>query len=145
MLVRALARSAVAPIRATPAGARGFASTSAWSQSHSSSASSTTTRGAFLRPREAPANGGLRSAQPREARPAVAEPHTPPHVTGEQSPNYPSTWSAGQNTRDNAMRGPRFEQTAVDFQPQPLSAMEMIQREPIRLVESRIVSCDGGE
>jgi NADH dehydrogenase (ubiquinone) Fe-S protein 6 len=43
------------------------------------------------------------------------------------------------------MKGPRFEQTKMEFQPQPLSAMEMIHREPIRLVEQRVVSCDGGE
>jgi NADH dehydrogenase (ubiquinone) Fe-S protein 6 len=43
------------------------------------------------------------------------------------------------------MRGPRFEQTNMDLQPQPLSAMAMIAEEPIRLVETRIASCDGGK
>lgn len=43
------------------------------------------------------------------------------------------------------MRGPRFEQLNMENQPQPLSAMEMIQREPIRLSSQRIASCDGGE
>jgi hypothetical protein len=43
------------------------------------------------------------------------------------------------------MKGPRFEQMDMALQPQPLSAMEMIQREPIRLVAARVVGCDGGE
>lgn len=46
--------------------------------------------------------------------------------------------------RENAMRGPRFEQTVYELQPTPLSAMQMISEEPIRLVEERIASCDGG-
>lgn len=33
----------------------------------------------------------------------------------------------------------------MEYQPQPLSAMEMIQREPIRLSTERITPCDGGE
>lgn len=42
------------------------------------------------------------------------------------------------------MRGPRFEQTIYELQPTPLSAMQMISEEPIRLVEERVASCDGG-
>lgn len=42
------------------------------------------------------------------------------------------------------MVGPRFEQTAEAFQPRPLAAIELIAEEPIRLVESRVASCDGG-
>lgn len=77
--------------------------------------------------------------------PPVAMPHTPPNVPEKQSPNYPTTWSETQNPRDMAMRGPRFEQMNMEFQPQPLSAMEMVQREPIRLSHKRVTSCDGGE
>ena len=109
------------------------------------STSSVALRGGFLRPREAPSNDRVPASSPRERRPAVAEPHTPPHIIPDQAPNYPHTWSRGQNPRENAMKGPRFEQTKMEFQPQPLSAMEMIHREPIRLVEQRVVSCDGGE
>lgn len=47
--------------------------------------------------------------------------------------------------RENAMRGPRFEQTCQELQPMPLSAMQMISEEPIRLVEERIASCNGGK
>lgn len=46
--------------------------------------------------------------------------------------------------RLNAMRGPRFEQTNMSFQPAPLAAIDMIAQEPIRLVDERIASCDGG-
>lgn len=42
------------------------------------------------------------------------------------------------------MKGPRFEQIDMRFQPQPLAAIEMIQREPIRLSSKRIAACDGG-
>lgn len=43
------------------------------------------------------------------------------------------------------MKGPRFEQMDLQFQPQPLAAIEMIQREPIRLSAKRVVACDGGK
>jgi NADH dehydrogenase (ubiquinone) Fe-S protein 6 len=43
------------------------------------------------------------------------------------------------------MRGPRFEQTAMDLQPNPLSAMGMVAQDPIRLVDGRRAVCDGGE
>jgi NADH dehydrogenase (ubiquinone) Fe-S protein 6 len=33
----------------------------------------------------------------------------------------------------------------MDLQPQPLSAMEMINAEPIRIVHGRKAVCDGGE
>lgn len=98
--------------------------------------------GFFQRPADVP--------QPTTAavatrKPKVAVPHTPPHVPKEQAPNYPTTWSETQNPRELAMRGPRFEQMDMEMQPQPLSAMEMIQREPIRLTPNRVQSCDGGE
>lgn len=43
------------------------------------------------------------------------------------------------------MVGPRFEQTAQQFQPMPLAAIELIAREPIRLVGGRVACCDGGQ
>lgn len=75
----------------------------------------------------------------------VAQPHTPPGIPTDQAPNYPTTWSETQNPRELAMRGPRFEQITTEYQPQPLSAMEMIQREPIRLTAKRVIECDGGD
>ncbi|KZT44381.1 hypothetical protein SISSUDRAFT_1038883 [Sistotremastrum suecicum HHB10207 ss-3] len=61
-----------------------------------------------------------------------------------QSPNLPSTWSTSQRPRPTANDGPRFEQTSVEYQPNALSAMELISREPIRLVDGRKAVCDGG-
>lgn len=98
--------------------------------------------GFFARPPVAPSSTALPTEQLRK--PPVAMPHTPPHIPAEQSPNYPTTWSESQNPREAAMRGPRFEQIDIDTQPMPLSAMEMIQREPIRLTGARIAACDGG-
>lgn len=43
------------------------------------------------------------------------------------------------------MSGPRFEQTAHAFQPAPLSAIELIAEQPIRLVNARSAVCDGGQ
>ena len=61
-----------------------------------------------------------------------------------QAPNYPGLWSENQRPRPTPATGPRFEQTAMQLQPQPLSAMEMIAEEPIRLSKTRIAACDGG-
>lgn len=101
--------------------------------------------GFFTRPPAAPAKSGLPKPTKASTTANVAQPHTPPHIPAEQSPNFPGTWSESQNPREQAMRGPRFEQLNVDLQPQPLSAMEMIQREPIRLTTKRIIECDGGD
>ena len=65
-------------------------------------------------------------------------------TTTQQSPNYPTTWSTSQRPRPALASSPRFEQTAMDLQPNPLSAMELIAKEPIRLVHGRKAVCDGG-
>jgi len=67
-----------------------------------------------------------------------------PATAIQQAPNYPTTWSTSQRPRPGPGSGPRFEQIAVEFQPNPLSAMELIAGEPIRLVQGRKASCDGG-
>ncbi|KAF4606696.1 hypothetical protein EYR38_000750 [Pleurotus pulmonarius] len=67
-----------------------------------------------------------------------------PSKTSPQAPNYPSTWSTSQSPRPAGSSGPRFEQTAMEVQPNPLSAMELIANEPIRLVHGRKAVCDGG-
>ncbi|KAG6857554.1 hypothetical protein H0H87_000153 [Tephrocybe sp. NHM501043] len=54
-----------------------------------------------------------------------------------QAPNYPTTWSTNQQSRAAATAGARFEQTALELQPNPLSAMELIANEPVRLVHGR--------
>lgn len=61
-----------------------------------------------------------------------------------QAPNFATTWSTSQRPRPQAQSGPRFEQTIMELQPNPLSAMEMISREPIRVVHGRKAVCDGG-
>lgn len=65
-------------------------------------------------------------------------------VTLRQAPNYPTVWSTNQAPRPGPGSGPRFEQTDMSLQPAPLSAMELIAQEPIRLVHGRRASCDGG-
>jgi NADH dehydrogenase (ubiquinone) Fe-S protein 6 len=65
-------------------------------------------------------------------------------ATLQQSPNYATTWSTNQAPRPGPGTGPRFEQTNMNLQPNPLSAMEMVAREPIRLVKGRTAVCDGG-
>ena len=62
-----------------------------------------------------------------------------------QSPNRAATWSTSQNPRPAGQSGPRFEQTAMDLQPNPLSAMELLANEPVRLVHGRKAVCDGGK
>ncbi|KLO14460.1 hypothetical protein SCHPADRAFT_826313 [Schizopora paradoxa] len=69
---------------------------------------------------------------------------TTPASASAQSPNLSKPWSTSQRRRDDAYSEARFEQTALDFQPQPLSAMEMIHSEPIRIVHGRKAVCDGG-
>jgi len=61
-----------------------------------------------------------------------------------QAPNTPQTWSTSQQSRPPPASSPRFEQIAYEFQPAPLSAMEMINNEPIIFTETRIAVCEGG-
>jgi len=75
---------------------------------------------------------------------AVTKKADVPPPTIQQSPNYPTTWSTSQRPRPGPDFSARFEQTAMDLQPNPLSAMELIAKEPIRLVHGRKAVCDGG-
>ncbi|OCF33913.1 NADH dehydrogenase (ubiquinone) Fe-S protein 6 [Kwoniella heveanensis CBS 569] len=63
----------------------------------------------------------------------------------QQSPNVPSTWSTGQNPKPHAYDNQRFEQTALEWQPNPQSAMGMVAQDQVRLVHGRRATCDGGE
>ncbi|KAG5647981.1 hypothetical protein DXG03_007015 [Asterophora parasitica] len=74
---------------------------------------------------------------------APAKPQAAPPAAA-QAPNYPTTWSANQQPRPAAGANPRFEQTAMELQPNPLNAMELIANEPVRLVDGRKAVCDGG-
>lgn len=77
------------------------------------------------------------SAVPAEAKPIPA--------VASQAPNRATTWSTNQRARPAGQSGPRFEQTFMELQPNPLSAMELVANEPIRLVHGRKVVCDGGK
>ncbi|KAA6409028.1 MAG: NADH-ubiquinone oxidoreductase [Lasallia pustulata] len=61
-----------------------------------------------------------------------------------QAPNRKGVWSRSQQPRERAMSGPRFEQTLMEFQPQPEAAIELIHKQPVRWTQKRVVSCDGG-
>jgi len=76
--------------------------------------------------------------------PAATPLASTPATASAQSPNLSKAWSTSQRRRDDAYSEARFEQTALEFQPQPLSAMEMIHDEPIRIVHGRKAVCDGG-
>lgn len=98
-------------------------------------------QGDFVRPRT---DGQGISAQVRTP---IARATNPPGLVEygmEQSPNFASTWSPSQRPKSEAMKGPRFEQTDYRFQPQPLSAMELISNHPIQMTTKRVVACDGG-
>ena len=76
--------------------------------------------------------------------PGPLAPVTDSSVTS-QSPNYPTTWSTNQQPRPAPRSGPRFEHTFMELQPNPLSAMELVANEPVRVVHGRKAVCDGGE
>ncbi|OJJ44005.1 hypothetical protein ASPZODRAFT_135437 [Penicilliopsis zonata CBS 506.65] len=61
-----------------------------------------------------------------------------------QAPNRANTWAASQRPRAEAMSGPRFEQTVMEMQPQPMAAIELIHKQPVRWTKKRVVACDGG-
>jgi NADH dehydrogenase (ubiquinone) Fe-S protein 6 len=61
-----------------------------------------------------------------------------------QAPNYQTTWSINQRPRPAVSSEPRFEQTAMELQPNPASAMKLIADEPVRIIHGRKAVCDGG-
>ncbi|KIJ45583.1 hypothetical protein M422DRAFT_778803 [Sphaerobolus stellatus SS14] len=85
-----------------------------------------------------PSYSQLQSSSP------IISPDSVPKDAVPQAPNYAKTWSTSQRPRPIGKSEARFEQTDMSLQPQPLSAMEMINNEPIRLVEGRRAVCDGG-
>ncbi|KAF5314123.1 hypothetical protein D9611_006803 [Ephemerocybe angulata] len=84
------------------------------------------------------------SAQKAAAPTSVATGQAESTPTTWQAPNFPRTWSTNQAPRPLPGSNPRFEQTIMELQPAPLSAMEMIANEPIRVVQGRKAVCDGG-
>lgn len=63
----------------------------------------------------------------------------------QQSPNVAHTWSTSQMPKKEVYAGARFEQTALQMQPNSLSAQGMVSQDPIRMVNGRKATCDGGE
>ncbi|ETI24549.1 hypothetical protein G647_03918 [Cladophialophora carrionii CBS 160.54] len=82
--------------------------------------------------------GGARDA-PLQEFPDVAE-----KARVLQAPNRANVWSRNQMPREVAMSGPRFEQTIIEAQPRPYAAIELIHKQPVRWVDTKIVACDGG-
>ncbi|KAK7514386.1 NADH-ubiquinone oxidoreductase [Phyllosticta citriasiana] len=62
----------------------------------------------------------------------------------QQAPNRKGIWSRSQQPRERAMAGPRFEQTIIADQPRPHAAIDLIHKQPVRWVNERQASCDGG-
>jgi NADH dehydrogenase (ubiquinone) Fe-S protein 6 len=82
------------------------------------------------------------SAPPTSSSPPVP---TSTSTPAPQSPNQATTWSTNQRPRALAYQNARFEQTAMELQPNPLSAMDLISKEPVRVVHGRKAVCDGGQ
>jgi len=91
-----------------------------------------------------PASTSTTSAAAIKANDAAISNEKKGDLTLQQSPNFATTWSTAQNPRPGPGSGPRFEQTDMALQPNPLSAMELVAQEPIRLVQGRKAVCDGG-
>lgn len=62
-----------------------------------------------------------------------------------QSPNVPKPWSKGQEPKSEAFKNVRFEQTDYALQPDGLSAMGLIDQQPVVHIQGRRAVCDGGE
>ncbi|KAK9767596.1 hypothetical protein K7432_002483 [Basidiobolus ranarum] len=61
-----------------------------------------------------------------------------------QSVNREGTWSLTQQTKKDAFSNARFEQTDLAAQPSPMAAIELIHEVPIKFVQARKVTCNGG-
>ncbi|KAJ3019397.1 UNVERIFIED_CONTAM: hypothetical protein HDU68_010672 [Siphonaria sp. JEL0065] len=70
---------------------------------------------------------------------------TPAQVVIPQSLNREATWSKSQLEKAAATTGPRFEQTNMALQPNPVAAIDLIAAVPVTLVAGRKASCNGGE
>ncbi|CAM1505621.1 Fc.00g112580.m01.CDS01 [Cosmosporella sp. VM-42] len=91
------------------------------------------------------------SARQLEAAVSKSTPETAPATVDEpgsveisQAPNRQGIWSRSQKPRSKAMTGPRFEQTDFSLQPQALSAMELVHKQPVIWTHKRMVACEGG-
>ncbi len=62
-----------------------------------------------------------------------------------QAPNRAQPWSEDQQPKPDAYDTPRFEQVNVPLQPDGLSAMALVNEQPIVKLDARKAVCDGGE
>lgn len=60
-----------------------------------------------------------------------------------QAPNRKQPWAPSQMPKSDAQVGPRFLQHDLSEQPNPLAAIELIAKEPIRFLEGSSAVCDG--
>jgi len=65
------------------------------------------------------------------------------HINPKES-HAERTWSEHQARRQDQMKNPRFADIDLKAQPLPIPAIDLISREPIIKVQTRVVSCDGG-
>lgn len=63
----------------------------------------------------------------------------------QQAPNHAQTWSTSQAPKPGVYADVRFTQTRLDMQPAAPSAMQMVSEDPVRLVNARRATCDGGK
>ncbi|CAK9779974.1 hypothetical protein CC85DRAFT_283558 [Cutaneotrichosporon oleaginosum] len=61
-----------------------------------------------------------------------------------QAPNRAKPWSEDQQPKADAYDNPRFEQVNLPLQPDGLSAMALVNEQPIVKLEARRAVCDGG-
>lgn len=61
-----------------------------------------------------------------------------------QAPNRAAPWSDDQQPKPEAFDTPRMEQVNLPLQPDSLSAMALVNEQPIVKLEARRAVCDGG-
>jgi NADH dehydrogenase (ubiquinone) Fe-S protein 6 len=54
-------------------------------------------------------------------------------------------WTSSMRTKEEAMRGPRFEYANLAMQPMPRPAIDLVHEEPVFKTDKRVIYCDGGE
>ncbi len=60
-----------------------------------------------------------------------------------QSSNRVQTWSKSQLPKEDIFKGPKFTQIDLAAQPNPLAAIDLIEKDPVRVGPNRNVNCSG--
>ncbi|ODV59225.1 zinc-finger domain-containing protein ASCRUDRAFT_71942 [Ascoidea rubescens DSM 1968] len=63
----------------------------------------------------------------------------------QQAPNRIAPWSQSQKPKNQIFSSLRFIQKDLSKQPQPYSAMELIQKHPIQYISKNIAVCNGNK